>query len=203
MKARYTKNLLAAIDEAGRISASYGVSYVGSEQILYGLLKIGQGVAARLMTEFGVSIDEYLTLLIRSFQKTCPIEGFTERCTRMLDRTADIAERAGCTSIATEHVLLSILMERDCVAVSILKALGVDVEGLYSQTHRITFASATAGKDMGNVSVREHAETAFADEDMQGSEPSVKAEGKTKKTPENARKPAHLRAGFFINITVQ
>ena len=95
MKGNYTKNMLTAIDEAGKISSYHGVSYVGSEQILYGLLCVGGGVASRLLQAHGVTQEKYSALLRRTFQKNSPIVGFTERCSRMLDRTGEIVARAG------------------------------------------------------------------------------------------------------------
>ena len=184
----YTKNMLAAIDEAGKISASHGVSYVGSEQILYGLLCIESGVAARLLAEFGVTKNSYMTLLVRSFRKSSPITGFTERCGRMLDRTAQITARAGYKSIATEHVLLSILMEKKCVAIDILLALGVDVDGLYTQVSAVVFPQG-AGKRQSSVSVMERDDDtpeAPASQPKRVDEEKGEKPHSTKKTPENA-----------------
>ncbi len=158
MKGRYTKNTLAAIDEAGRISERFGVRYVGSEQILYGLLSVQGCVASRLMTRFGVSISEFETYLIQTIQVNSPLLGITPRCREMLDRTEGITRSAHANYVTTEHVLLSILMEKDCVAVKILYALGVDVDGLFIETRKTVFPSGVAGKKESSVSVLERQE---------------------------------------------
>ena len=173
MKGNYTKNMLAAIDRASEISKRFGVRYIGSEQVLYGLISNAEGVASKLLLKHGVRLDNYSALLARTFQKSCPIDGFTERCKKMLDRTQYIIEKAGTTCIASEHVLLSILMERDCVAVQILSALGVNLDALKTDTEARVFIGATGAKRKTNVSFVEDA-------------PKQQQPQKTQKAPENA-----------------
>ncbi len=130
----YTQNTRLAVQEAKKVSGKYGISYIGSEQILYGLLKARGGVAHKILTLHGVREDNYEELLARTCNPQNPTKGFTERCTGMLDRTPQIIKQVGLVSIATEHILLSILMEERCVAKDILRALGVDVDALTADT---------------------------------------------------------------------
>ncbi len=189
---KYTKNMLAAIDAAGKITQSFGVNYVGSEQLLCGLLTLPTSAAGRLLENYGVYRENYESYLARSINKSCPIHGFTENCIKLLDRTQEITMTAGYSCIATEHVLLSILMETNCVAVRILHAMGVDVEGLSAETRSIVFS---AGKKMngGNVSfapedyqVEENVKTGYTSDYSEEKTNQEKTGSKSSKAPENA-----------------
>ncbi|MDY2851330.1 MAG: ATP-dependent Clp protease ATP-binding subunit [Candidatus Borkfalkiaceae bacterium] len=155
MNKKYTKNMLKVIDEAGDISAKFGVRYVGSEQILYGLLKVYNCVASSLLRGFGVSLAEYERYLIKTIQFSSPLVGLTARCKEMLDVTEEVARRAGCTYITTEQVLYAVLCERDCCAVEILYAMNVDVDGLFSETSKTVFPAGSGKKNSSSVSVIE------------------------------------------------
>ena len=209
MKKKYTQNMVRVIDEAGDISAKFGVRYVGSEQILYGLLKVSNCVASSLLRSFGVTLAEYESYLIKTIQFSSPLVGLTARCTEMLDKTEEIARRAGCSYITTEHVLYAVLLESECCAVEILRALEIDVAGLLSETERAVFPSGNGKKNITPVSVIERSRDDRNDfyddnyEENYGSENVRKADedikeakandsrrnsAKNKKAPDNALK---------------
>lgn len=109
-------------------------NYVGTEHILYGLIKEGSGVAATALNECGVTEDA-LREKLESINGTMSIveltpDDFTPRTKRVLRAAVIISSKTGYTYVGTEHLLLAILSESDSYAVAFLEELGVSVERL-------------------------------------------------------------------------
>ena len=108
--------------------------YVGTEHILYGLVKEGSGVAATALNECGVTEDA-LREKLESINGTMSLveltpDDFTPRTKRVLRAAVIISSKTGYTYVGTEHLLLAILSESDSYAVAFLEELGVSVERL-------------------------------------------------------------------------
>lgn len=109
-------------------------NYVGTEHILYGLVKEGSGVAATALNECGVT-EEALREKLESINGTMSLveltpDDFTPRTKRVLRAAVIISSKTGYTYVGTEHLLLAILSESDSYAVAFLEELGVSVERL-------------------------------------------------------------------------
>lgn len=109
-------------------------NYVGTEHILYGLVKEGSGVAATALNECGVTEDA-LREKLESINGTMSLveltpDDFTPRTKRVLRAAVIIPSKTGYTYVGTEHLLLAILSESDSYAVAFLEELGVSVERL-------------------------------------------------------------------------
>ena len=109
-------------------------NYVGTEHILYGLVKEGSGVAATALNECGVTEDA-LREKLESINGTMSLveltpDDFTPRTKRVLRAAVIISSKTGYTYVGTEHLLLAILSECDSYAVAFLEELGVSVERL-------------------------------------------------------------------------
>lgn len=109
-------------------------NYVGTEHILYGLVKEGSGVAATALNECGVTEDA-LREKLESINGTMSLveltpDDFTPRTKRVLKAAVIISSKTGYTYVGTEHLLLAILSESDSYAVAFLEELGVSVERL-------------------------------------------------------------------------
>lgn len=109
-------------------------NYVGTEHILYGLVKEGSGVAATALNECGVTEDA-LREKLESINGTMSLveltpDDFTPRTKRVLRAAVIISSKTGYTYVGTEHLLLAILSESDSYAVAFLEKLGVSVERL-------------------------------------------------------------------------
>ena len=109
-------------------------NYVGTEHILYGLVKEGSGVAATALNECGVTEDA-LRKKLESINGTMSLveltpDDFTPRTKRVLRAAVIISSKTGYTYVGTEHLLLAILSESDSYAVAFLEELGVSVERL-------------------------------------------------------------------------
>lgn len=109
-------------------------NYVGTEHILYGLVKEDSGVAATALNECGVTEDA-LREKLESINGTMSLveltpDDFTPRTKRVLRAAVIISSKTGYTYVGTEHLLLAILSESDSYAVAFLEELGVSVERL-------------------------------------------------------------------------
>lgn len=109
-------------------------NYVGTEHILYGLVKEGSGVAATALNECGVT-EDVLREKLESINGTMSLveltpDDFTPRTKRVLRAAVIISSKTGYTYVGTEHLLLAILSESDSYAVAFLEELGVSVERL-------------------------------------------------------------------------
>lgn len=109
-------------------------NYVGTEHILYGLVKEGSGVAATALNECGVTEDA-LREKLESINGTMSLveltpDDFTPRTKRVLRAAVIISSKTSYTYVGTEHLLLAILSESDSYAVAFLEELGVSVERL-------------------------------------------------------------------------
>lgn len=109
-------------------------NYVGTEHILYGLVKEGSGVASTALNECGVTEDA-LREKLESINGTMSLveltpDDFTPRTKRVLRAAVIISSKTGYTYVGTEHLLLAILSESDSYAVAFLEELGVSVERL-------------------------------------------------------------------------
>lgn len=139
MQTAYTAKAKKAIDIAARMSKSLHHSYIGTEHILLGLLKEGTGVAAQVLVENGVEINEVLKLIEEliapaSAVALLPEEGYSPRAERVLEGAKKEADRFHSEQIGTEHILLAMVKETECVAARLLTTLSVNIQKMYVDT---------------------------------------------------------------------
>ncbi|BAF58464.1 ATPase with chaperone activity, ATP-binding subunit [Pelotomaculum thermopropionicum SI] len=135
---RAQKVLMFAQEEAK--SASY--PYVGTEHLLLGLIREGEGVAARALASLGVDADKVRTAVAQMVEPAKgqpPVElVLTPRAKRVLELSVDEARRMGHNYVGTEHLLLGLIREGEGVAAQILNAFGADyrkVRTIVAQLH--------------------------------------------------------------------
>ncbi len=135
MQIKFTKKAQQAIEEARKSAAELGQGYVGSEHLLIGLLRADNSVAFKALQQQNVNendvVDKIGELIgIESNVIDAPID-FTPRTKRILEKSLQEALNMGTTYIGTEHLLLAIVKEDDCVATRILAILNVNGNRLY------------------------------------------------------------------------
>lgn len=132
----FTSQARNALIQAGRAARQYRHNYIGTEHILVGLLKEGHGTAGMVLNEFGVQEERVLSLidrLIAPAGSTAAVmkPGYTPRAEKVLEDAKGEAHRFGNTTIGTEHVLIALLKETDCVAARLLFTMGINIQKLY------------------------------------------------------------------------
>lgn len=128
--ARFTKQAQKAIALAQDSAATFGQNYVGTEHILLGLVREGEGVAARVLNKHGLTqqvLKEKISAIgIGSQGGLLDKQDFTPRAKRILENSLREAVKMNTNYIGTEHILLALLKESDSIAVRLVSALGVN-----------------------------------------------------------------------------
>ena len=139
MQLPYTVKAKKAIDIAGKMSKSLHHNYIGTEHLLIGLLKENSGVAAKILNENGVELDKIVDLikeLIAPAEGTAVAEsdGYSPRAAKVLENTEKEAVRFHADAIGTEHILIAMIKETDCVASRLLTTLSVNMQKVFVDT---------------------------------------------------------------------
>jgi len=134
MYMRLTEKAEKALAHAQECAMMLGHNYVGTEHLLYGLVKEGTGVAAKVLQNQGVTEDKVLKHIEELIPKGQYTEegprGYTPRVKNVFQLSAAEAAKMGSKYIGTEHLLMGVLRESDSFATSILKDLRVDIQRL-------------------------------------------------------------------------
>ena len=133
---RFTAKAREAITLAVNVAESLGHNYVGTEHLLIGLLHEGTGAAAKVLTENGVREEKVLELVSQLISPNHSVgmaeqNGYTPSARRVLENSYKEAVRFHAPLIGTEHLLIAMIKEGDCVASRLLNTLGVSVQKLY------------------------------------------------------------------------
>ncbi len=140
MTYKFTNRANKAIEIANDIALELGHSYIGTEHILYGLAKEGNGIASKVLENQNVSADDILNKIEELIGSDEPIENivdFTPRTKRVVESAFIEARKLGYNFIGTEHLLIGILREGDCVAAKILLDLNVNIPKLYNEIVKV------------------------------------------------------------------
>ncbi len=157
----YSDHLKAALALAKEAAERYQTSYIGSEHIMLGLLGIPSSTAGRLLAEANVDLKRYLEGFKRGIMRIGTVQGYTPRTKKLFERAKEFSMQGGDLHalVGTEHVLLAILGMEDCIAVYILKSMGVDVDALADRTGKFAIpAFDDEGEDFGRFIGPETAE---------------------------------------------
>jgi hypothetical protein len=134
---RARRVLALAQEEAQRL----GHSYIGTEHLLLGLVREGDGVAARVLTNLGVELSDVRAAVERLIGRgTTMIVGdikVTPRTKKVLELAVDEARRLNHHYIGTEHLLLGIVREGDGIAAGVLEGLGVSLERVRAEVIQV------------------------------------------------------------------
>ena len=129
-----TENLKTAMEIANQITTNLSATYIGSEHLLFGFLKTENCSAYKLLTECGVNPSEYERVFLNSIDPNYAPQGMTTRTVQMFKNAMRFSDQTK-TLTGTSHFLLAVLDSESCMAVKILKSLGVDINLLRTKTH--------------------------------------------------------------------
>ena len=142
MDRKFTRQAEAALKLAKTTAKSCEHSYIGTEHLLTGLLKEPEGTAGKILAEFGVDQEKLMELI---GQLVSPPQGetalkepkdpkdpqYSPRSRKILEQALEDAESMECTA-GTEHILLALLKETDCVGTRLLFTMGVNIQKLFA-----------------------------------------------------------------------
>jgi ATP-dependent Clp protease ATP-binding subunit ClpC len=134
---RARRVLTLAQEEAHR----FNHNYIGTEHILLGLVREGEGVAAKVLGNLGVELNKVrsaVEFIIGRGDRTVLGEiGLTPRAKKVIELAVDEARRLNHSYIGTEHLLLGLVREGEGIAAGVLESLGVNIERVRAETTRI------------------------------------------------------------------
>ena len=152
MMERYTPQAQEALGLAVEVAEGLNHGYVGTEHLLIGLLQEGTGVAAKVLDDNGVEEDRVTQLVSQLIAPNPTIQttgqtAYTPRARRVIENSYREAVRFKAAQIGTEHILIAILREGDCVASRLLNTIGVSIQKLYIDLLAAMGEDAPAVKD--------------------------------------------------------
>jgi excisionase family DNA binding protein len=128
-------------------------NYIGTEHLLLGLVREGDGVAGKVLASLGVELDRVRSgvefIIGRGDQPVSGEVGLTPRAKRVIKLAVDEARRLGHHFIGTEHLLLGLVREGEGIAAGVLESLGLNLQEVRAQTLRIVGGKEAAGATPG------------------------------------------------------
>ena len=140
MRNKFTKQAQTALTLAKAAAIDFELGYIGTEHLLLGLLSETEGTAGRVLEEFQVD-GKKLVELIDKLVTPAEVGNVTEiemkpayspRTEKVLESAVAEAQNSGCEKAGTEHLLLAMLRETDCVGTRLLYTMGVNIQKLYA-----------------------------------------------------------------------
>ena len=153
---RFTEKAIKVIMLAQEEARRLGHNFVGTEQILLGLIGEGTGIAAKTLKSMGVNLKDARTEVEKIIGRGSGFVAveipFTPRAKRVLELSWDEARQLGHNYIGTEHLLLGLIREGEGVAARVLENLGVDLTKVRSHVIRLLGESGAATSGGGSSS---------------------------------------------------
>jgi len=163
---RFTEKAIKVIMLAQEEARRLGHNFVGTEQILLGLIGEGTGVAAKVLKSLGVNLKdsriEVEKIIGRGSGFVAVEIPFTPRAKRVLELSLEEARQLGHNYIGTEHLLLGLIREGEGVAARVLENLNIDLTKVRTQVIRMLGETAEVGS--GSNSSKGNLKTATLDE---------------------------------------
>ena len=151
---RFTEKAIKVIMLAQEEARRLGHNFVGTEQILLGLIGEGTGVAAKVLKSMGVNLKdarvEVEKIIGRGSGFVAVEIPFTPRAKRVLELSLEEARQLGHNYIGTEHLLLGLIREGEGVAARVLENLGVDLAKVRTQVIRMLGETAEVASGGGS-----------------------------------------------------
>jgi len=138
---KFTPRARKVITLAQEEAVRFNHNYIGTEHLLLGLLREGEGVAAKVLVEMGVELNRVRSavefIIGRGARMIVGEIGLTPRAEQVIELAVDEARQLGHHYIGTEHLLLGLVREGEGIAAGVLESLGVNLEKVRAETVRV------------------------------------------------------------------
>jgi len=134
MREQFTEYANIALNQAKKRANEYGTGYVGSEHLLLGLLMEPDGAAGMVLREMGVDLKKLLELVDKLIVPEGDLKdagGYTPRALQILENSVREASALQMKQAGTEHILMAMIKDTECVATRLLHTMGVNIQKLY------------------------------------------------------------------------
>lgn len=135
MRGQFTEYANRALDQAQKRAKEYGTGYIGSEHLLLGLLMEPDGAAGIVLREMGVETEKLVELVSKLIVPEGELKesgGYTPRAVRILENAGREAVALQMGKVGTEHILMAMIKDSECVATRLLHTMGVNLQKLYT-----------------------------------------------------------------------
>ncbi|MCL4509437.1 MAG: ATP-dependent Clp protease ATP-binding subunit, partial [Chloroflexi bacterium] len=155
---RFSSRARAVLALAQEEAQRFNHTYIGTEHLLLGLVREGEGVAAKVLNNLGVELNRVRNaiefIIGRGERATTGDIGLTPRARKVIELAVDEARRLGHHYIGTEHLLLGLVREGEGIAAGVLESLGVNLEKVRQQTIAVLSQSSASGHVEGKQASR-------------------------------------------------
>lgn len=140
---RFTERARRVLGLAQEEAQRFNHNYIGTEHILIGLVREGEGIGARVLADMGVDLNrvrDTVEFIIGRGDRVAMGDSppsLTPRAKKVLEYAVDEARRLGHHYVGTEHLLLGLVREREGIAAGVLERLGVNLDKVRSETVRL------------------------------------------------------------------
>ena len=138
---RFTERARKVLSLAQEEAQRFQHHYIGTEHLLLGLVREGDGVAAKVLMNLGVKLEEVRTTIESIIGRGDHIVlgeiGLTPRAKKVIELAVDEARRLNHHYIGTEHLLLGLVREGEGIAAGALQSLGVKLEDVRKETLKV------------------------------------------------------------------
>ncbi|MFC0212853.1 ATP-dependent protease ATP-binding subunit ClpC [Paenibacillus chartarius] len=152
MFGRFTERAQKVLSLAQEEAVRLGHNNIGTEHILLGLIREGEGIAAKALVALGLGLekiqDEVESLIGRGQEQPSNI-AYTPRAKKVIELSMDEARKLGHTYVGTEHILLGLIREGEGVAARVLNNLGVSLNKARQQVLQLLGSSETVSPNHG------------------------------------------------------
>jgi ATP-dependent Clp protease ATP-binding subunit ClpC len=153
MFGRFTERAQKVLSLAQEEAVRLGHNNIGTEHILLGLIREGEGIAAKALVALGLGLekiqDEVESLIGRGQEQPTNI-AYTPRAKKVIELSMDEARKLGHTYVGTEHILLGLIREGEGVAARVLNNLGVSLNKARQQVLQLLGSSETVSPNHGS-----------------------------------------------------
>jgi ATP-dependent Clp protease ATP-binding subunit ClpA len=152
---RFTERARKVLSLAQEEAQRFQHNYIGTEHLLLGLVREGEGVAARVLHNLGVElykVRQSVEFIIGRGDRIVLGEiGLTPRAKKVIELAVDEARRLNHHYIGTEHILLGLVREGEGIAAGVLESLGVNLEKVRTQTIRVLSQAGTVSAQVSST----------------------------------------------------
>ncbi|MCD8021372.1 MAG: ATP-dependent Clp protease ATP-binding subunit [Clostridiales bacterium] len=136
MRKDYNQYVVAALKKAEEDAKECRQKYIGTEHLVLGLLSQEDSLASKIMAENGIAYKTFFDAVLGQSlalgdNEKMAFMGYSPKAEEILKNSETEAERFGSAFIGTEHILLSLLKETDCIAIRLLKGLNINLKKIY------------------------------------------------------------------------
>src|SRR5205823_2283291 len=153
---KFTERAREVLQLAQGEAQRFNHNYIGTEHLLLGLVREGDGVAARVLNNLGIELHKVRSavefIIGRGDRMVMGEIGLTPRAKRVIELAVDEARRLNHHYIGTEHLLLGLVREGEGIAAGVLESLGVSLEKVRAQVIEVLKSSSGYSASGGKAS---------------------------------------------------